>query len=224
MASMEKSPPFWEKDGSLRAYANRMAVACCIEGLVIVSLTVYVILIRVKPPTVGPDGMATVISPDTQGARTPAAIQEAKTELAPTELDKENFVVSFTKNYMGYDEHTLSDHWATALSMMTANLKQDVLGKMQQDNTVGTLQDQHVRSVVTISSAKADGADPLTWHVFATRNVSRLSDRRETNQKLAEAYTIRLVEGIRSVSDPSGLMIGEFHSEQISADNNAPQR
>jgi len=31
------------------------------------------------------------------------------------------------------------------------------------------------------------------------------------------------VEGIRSVNDPSGLMVAEFHSQQISADNNAPQ-
>ena len=130
----------------------------------------------------------------------------------------------FVNQYMGYDEHTLSENWAAAINMMTANLKQEVLEKMRQDNTVGELQDQHARSVVKITSAQPDPADPLTYHVYASRNVSHLNDRREQYQKLAEAYTIRLVEAIRSVNNPSGLLIAEFHTQQISADNtSAPQ-
>ena len=226
MASMSKAPPFWEADGALRAYANRMAVVACCLALAVAGLASEVIITRVKPPTViriGADGQATVISPETHGVAAPAQLEDIHAGEAPTALEKEHFVVSFVNEYMGYDEHTLSENWAAALNMMTANLKQDVLKKMQQDNTVGQLQDQHARSVVTISEAQADGNDPLTWHIYATRSVSRLSERREVYQKLAEAYTVRLVEGIRSVNDPSGLMVAEFHSQQISADNNAPQ-
>ena len=226
MASMSKSPPFWEADGALRAYANRMALVVCFLAVAVAGLAVDVIITRVKPPTViriGADGQATVISPEAHSAAVPEEMQQARAGEAPTTLDKEHFVVSFLNQYMGYDEHTLSENWAAALNMMTANLKQDVLKKMQQDNTVGQLQDQHARSVVTITEAQADGSDPLTWHIYATRSVSHLSERREVYQKLAEAYTVRLVEGIRSVNDPSGLMVAEFHSQQISADNNAPQ-
>jgi hypothetical protein len=226
MASMSKAPPFWEADGALRAYANRMAVVACCLALAVAGLASEVIITRVKPPTViriGADGQATVISPETHGVAAPAQLEDIHAGEAPTALEKEHFVVSFVNEYMGYDEHTLGQNWADALSMMTANLKLDVLEKMRQDNTVGQLQDQHARSVVKITSAQPDASDPLTWHVYATRNVSHLVDRREVYQKLAEAYTVRLVEGIRSISDPSGLMIAEFHSQQISADNNAPQ-
>ena len=226
MASMSKSPSFWEADGALRAYANRMAIVACVLGLAVAGLAIDVVITRVKPPTViriGADGQATVISPEAHSAVVPEQLQQVRAGEAPTDLDKEHFIVSFVNQYMGYDEHTLSENWAAALDMMPANLKQDVLKKMQQDNTVGQLQDQHVRSVVTITHAQADKTDPLTWHIYATRSVSHLSDRREIYQKLAEAYTVRLVEGIRSVNDPSGLMVAEFHSQQISADNNAPQ-
>ena len=142
MASMSKSPSFWEADGALRAYANRMAIVACVLGLAVAGLAIDVVITRVKPPTViriGADGQATVISPEAHSAVVPEQLQQVRAGEAPTDLDKEHFIVSFVNQYMGYDEHTLSENWAAALDMMTANLKQDVLKKMQQDNTVGQL-------------------------------------------------------------------------------------
>jgi len=52
MASMSKAPPFWEADGALRAYANRMAVVACCLALAVAGLASEVIITRVKPPTV----------------------------------------------------------------------------------------------------------------------------------------------------------------------------
>jgi len=79
MASMSKAPPFWEADGALRAYANRMAVVACCLALAVAGLASEVIITRVKPPTViriGADGQATVISPETHGVAAPARQEE----------------------------------------------------------------------------------------------------------------------------------------------------
>jgi hypothetical protein len=227
MGTMSKSPTFWEADGALRAYANRISIVAVCLAVVVVALGIDVIITRVKPPTIiriSSDGQATVVGAGQNNPAVPAELQGVRAGQAPSEMEKEHFAVSFVNQYMGYDEHTLSENWAAAINVMTANLKQEVLEKMRQDNTVGELQDQHARSVVKITSAQPDPADPLTYHVYASRNVSHLNDRREQYQKLAEAYTIRLVEVIRSVNNPSGLLIAEFHTQQISADNtSAPQ-
>jgi hypothetical protein len=221
--SMSTTPHFFEADGALRAYANRMFISLVCVSLLAVALGIAVIMTRVKPPTVirvAADGTASVISPDGQGQTRPD-IQGVKEEEAPSPLDRQHFVATFAKNYMGYDEHTLGENWAAALSMMTSNLKQSTLQQMQEDNTVGQLQEQHTRSFVTITSTQVDPNDTLTWHIYATRKVSRVMETREIYQKLAEAYTIRLVEGTRSVSDPSGLMVAEFHIQQISSDSDS---
>ena len=225
LGSMSKSPHFYEADGALRAYANRMAIVAGCLSLAVVALAGGVIVTRVKPPTVirvAADGTASVFSPDGEGGSSPQALQNVKVQEAPSPLDRQHFVQTFVNSYMGYDEHTLGENWAAALSMMTSNLKQSSLSQMQDDNTVGQLQDQHTRSFVTITSSQSDASDPLTWHIYATRKVSRVIDGREMYQKLAEAYTIRLVEGVRSVDTPSGLIVAEFHTQQISADSNAP--
>jgi hypothetical protein len=224
LGTMSKSPHFYEADGALRAYANRMAMVSAGLALVVVALGISVIMTRVKPPTVirvAADGTATVISPEGQGTARPDLL-DVKAAEQPTSLDEQHFVDTFIASYMGYDEHTLGENWAAALSMMTTGLKQDSMQQMQANNTVGMLQANHTRSFITVSSTQLDTADPLTWHIYATRKVSSVVDSRESYQKLAEAYTIRLVEGTRSVEDPSGLMVAEFHTQQISADSSAP--
>jgi hypothetical protein len=82
------------------------------------------------------------------------------------------------------------------------------------------LQEAHTRSVVTITSAESDSADPMVYHVLGTRTTSSIGDGRENAQKMAESYTIRLVETDRTVNDPSGLLIADFKIEQISSDSN----
>jgi hypothetical protein len=224
LGSMSKAPHFYEADGALRAYANRMAIVSGVLALAVVALASGVIMTRVKPPTVirvAADGTASVISPDGQATASPQGMQDVKDQEAPSALDRQHFVQTFANSYMGYDEHTLSENWASALSMMTSNLKQQSISQMHDNNTVGQLQDQHTRSFVTITSIEVDPADVLTWHIYATRKVSRVTDGHEIYQKLAEAYTVRLVEGTRSVETPSGLMVAEFHTQQISVDSNA---
>lgn len=216
---------YYEKDGALRAYANRVLILAVVLGFAVVVLGAIVFASRVKPPTIiriGPDGQTTVISPEGQphSGAPPATLQQIKTSEAPTDLEKKSYVMNFVKLYWGYDEHTLTQNWANAMNMMTRNLEQNVLSKLQSDNTVGRLQEAHTRSVVTITSAEADSADPLVYHVLGTRTTSSIGDGRENAQKMAESYTIRLVETDRTVNDPSGLLIADFKIEQISSDSN----
>ncbi len=225
MASMATTPKFYEMDGALRAYANRVAIVGIGLALAVVALVFNAVQVRDKPPVVirvNADGRSVVINPDDNPRPTPALLAQVNAEEEPTPLERENFVITFVGQYMGYGEHTVTENWSNALSEMTSNLEQAVYQKMQQNNTVGQIQDQHIRSVVKITSAQPDASDPLVYHVYATRTVSRLSDRHETYQQLVEAYTVRLVEGKRSVEDPSGLMIAAFDPQEISATNAAP--
>lgn len=138
-------------------------------------------------------------------------------------MEKEHLAIQFVNAYLGYNADTVAYNWAQALSLMTDNLKQTVLARMQKDNAVGTVQDNHVSSAVVVTSIHVDPTDPLVWHVYAVRTVSTLAGSTETLQKFTEAYTVRLVEGIRSINDPNGLMVAEFHSQQISVENDTPE-
>lgn len=226
-SGMEKAPTFWEADGALRAYANRAIIAVVALSLAVIVLTFDVIFTHAKAPMVirvGPDGAATVLSADGSNRHDEAVARQEIAAMAPDSMEVQHFVIDFVTAYMQYDQNSVDDNWARAVSMMTSNLKAQVLKKMTDDNSVGKVEDSHERSVVTISSLQPDQKDPMLWHVYAQRNVTRVSnqDRKEDASTLAEAYTIRLVEGPRSVSDPSGLMIAEFHAQQISAAAVAP--
>lgn len=221
MAVFGGTAPYYEKDGALRAHANRVAILCAILVLAVVVLAAIVLVTRSKPPViirVGPDGAATVISPDDVGVGK-KTIEGVRASQAPTELEKKTFIISFVNTYWGYDEDTISDHWSKALNMMTIQLEKEVYGKMKAEGTVGVLQAEHHQSKVTITSLETDQADPFIYHIFATR-VDILSNEPKSyvGTKSAESYTIHLVEADRSIRNPSGLLISGFKKDLISSE------
>ena len=215
MATLGGTAPFWEKDGTLRAYANRMFILVVIESLAIVALAAVIFFSRQIPPTIihiGPTGEPTVISPvGAQGRITAASLRGAKIASAPTDMEKQNAVITFAKNYWEYDEHTLTHNWAAALNTMTSNLYQKVFQKIQKENQIGQMERDHESSVVTITSIQEDQSAPMVYHVYATRTTSSIVNNSETNLRSAESYTIRLVETDRTVSNPGGLLIADFN-------------
>lgn len=222
MATLGGTPPFWEKDGTLRAYANRMFILVAIESVTIVALAAVIFFSRKTPPTIiriGPKGDASVISPiGAQGRITAAALRGARVASAPTEMEKENAVITFTHNYWEYDEQTLTHNWAAALNMMTTNLRQQVFQKVRKANQIGEMERDHESSAVTITSIQADPSVPMVYHVYATRTTSSVINNSETNLRSAESYTIRLIETDRTVSNPSGLLIADFNRTVISTE------
>jgi hypothetical protein len=222
MAVLGGTAPYYEKDGALRAYANRVVFLCGLLGLVVVVLAAIVLVTRSKPPViirVGPDGEATVISPEGGAGINKKTIESVKASEVPTEVDKKNVVIGFVNTYWGYDEHTLPDHWSKALNMLTRNLERDVYGKMTAEGTVGALQGTHDKSDVTITNVEADQADPLVFHVLATRiDMNSKDGKSYSAEKMAESYTIHLVETDRSIANPGGLLVSGFKRDEISSE------
>jgi hypothetical protein len=222
MASFGSSAPYYDKDGALRAYANRVVILAGVLALVVVALAAVVLVTRSKPPIiirVGPDGQATVISGEGGAGADKKQIANVKESEAPTDIEKKNFVITFVNMYWGYDEHTLPDHWSKAVNMMTRNLARDVYTKMTADDTVGNLQSEHDKSDVTITSIEADQSDPLVFHVLATCiDMNSKDGKYYSAHKKAESYTIRLVETDRSITDPSGLLVLGFKRDEISSE------
>ena len=222
MATLGGTAPFWEKDGTLRSYANRMFILVVIESLAIVALAAVIFFTRQIPPTIihiGPTGEPTVISPvGGQGRITAASLRGAKIASAPTDMEKQNAVITFAKNYWEYDEHTLTHNWAAALNMMTSNLYQKVFQKIQKENQIGQMERDHESSEVTVTSIQQDQSVPMVYHIYATRNTSSIVNNAESNLRSAESYTIRLVETDRTVSNPSGLLIADFNKTVISSE------
>ncbi len=217
MAALGGTAPYWEKDGALRAYANRSLILAGVLTVAVVVLGAIVLVTRAKPPVVirvGPDGAASVISPE--GARVNTArypgLQTSQQSAEPSEMEKKNLVISFVNSYYGYDDHTISEHWAAALNMMSNQLKKDVYGKMSADGTVGKIEASKERSVVTISSVDADEKDPLTYHVLATRIDTSVSQGKSfSGTKTAESYTVNLAKTEnRTIQNPSQLMVVGF--------------
>ncbi len=167
MAVLGGTPPFYDKDGALRAYANRVAILAALLGLVVVVLAAMVLTMRAN----------------------------AKVHENPSDLEKKkNFVITFVNAYWSYDEVTLPDHWSKALNMMTPTLKQDFYTKMIAKGTVAELENEHDKSELTLIRIEADQSDTMTFHVLATRVDTTSKDGRSYSaKKKAEFYTIRMV-------------------------------
>jgi|SRR5579875_28831 type IV secretory pathway component VirB8 len=221
MGALGGTAPFYEKDGTLRAYANRVLVLAAILALVVAVEGAIILVTRTKPPVIiriGPDGQATVVSP-AGTATNSALLKDAKTSPLPSDNEKKFVVTTFVTSWWGYDEHTLADHWSQAMNMMTRNLRTEVLKKITDENSVSTIESSHGKSVVSITSMDQDPNDPLTFHVLATRTETHATDGKTySGSKMAESYTIHLVETDRTPRDPSGLLVASFKRDVISTE------
>ena len=223
-----KAPTFWEADGALRAYANKVSIIAVVLGLSNMGLGAALVFTRSRPPTVisvSADGKASVVGATVaNGPQENLTRDQTIAREIPSDIEKKNYVLTFVNQYMGYDQHTISDHWAAAMNMMTSNLQDIVKAELTSSNAVGKYEADHTRSLVAITSMQPDPNDPLMWHVYASRTVTQLKGKQEVAQKLIESYTVRLVDtGTRTELNPSGLLIAEFKTQNLSADNTAPQ-
>lgn len=221
MPAFLKTAPYYEKDGALRAYANRVVVLCGILILAVVALAALLMNARSKPPLVirvGANGQDSVVSPHGAVTTRGKLISGSKGSAAPSGLEKKSFVLNFVSFYWGYDEHTLADHWSRALNMMTGNLEGSLYQKLGSDGVVAKLEKSHASSTVSVQNIDVDPNNPLVYHVLATQITQATRDGRNFKaQKIAETFTIQLVETKRTVQDPSGLLIAGFQVQQISS-------
>ena len=219
-----ETPKFYEMDGALRAYSNRSIVLAAIMGIVALIAVVGFLFVRMEPPTVirvGSDGQATVLSPhhDAAARFLPAVLKTDAANTGPDEFEKQAFVKSFLMRYLNYDPHTLPQNWADAMNFMTVNLRRTALASMEKNNTVGTLEDEQSSSAFKLSHIEVSKTEPLTYTAFGVRTVRSLNNEHELTTQLVEEYHVRLVNMERSADNPSGLLVGEYWSQQIEGEN-----
>jgi hypothetical protein len=86
---------------------------------------------------------------------------------------------------------------------------------MEKDNTVGKVQDEQITSTFHLRSMEASKDDPLSFTVYAVKEIHRVMDHHETSTKLVGKYHIRLITERRTEENPSGLLIAEYGEELI---------
>lgn len=204
---------YYEHDGALRAYANRamvLAFLCVPSTMLALGFAVYV---RLQPPTVirvDENGQASVVG---QAKAVVAVTQGPGSE--PSEFEKRAFVRLFLERYLEFSPTNVSRNWADSLNMMSANLRRTAFNGMQKDNIIGKIQDDQTSSEFQLRSLEAAKDDPLTYVVFAVKEVHHVHEHNETIDKIVSELHVRLVVEKRSEQNPSGLLVGEYWERAI---------
>ncbi len=92
--------------------------------------------------------------------------------------------------------------------------------QFQKNDTVGTYENEHVRSVFKISHVEASADEPLTYTVYGVRTVHRMAGGQTENiDELVESYQIALADSERTKMNPTGLLIGRVTQTQLHAES-----
>ena len=211
---------YYEHDGMLRAYANRSMVLAMLFAVIAMSSLGFAIYVRVQPPTVvrvDKDGNATAVGAAASEGTPAAAIftAQAATDTAQSELEAKAVVRRFLENYQGYTAATVDQNLATALNMMTANLRTYSLGKLRDEDTVGKIKEDRITSQFLIRTIEPVKNAPWTYVAFGVKEVRRVRNRVESTDRIVGRYNLRLLQDRRSEANPSGLLVAEFSEHQM---------
>ena len=214
---------YFEHDGALRAYANRMmwfGISAVLISLVLALLLFYV---RVQPPTViriAANGDATVVSGATTTPRTPLGFMNALAASSapaeqPADIEGRAVVRKFLENYLTYTPTTMEKNWADALNMMTHNLRTLTLGQLRDQDIVSKVHDDEITSMFKLRSLEPVKGQPWTYVAFGVKEVHRIHNKAESTDRLVAQYNVRLLQTERSERVPSGLLVAEYGEHQM---------
>ncbi len=205
---------YYEHDGALRAYSNRTMIFAIISSITTLVSLGFAMHVRLQPPTViriDGSGNASVL-----GQPKPVANVTQGQEAEPNELEKTAFVRQFLDRYLNFTPSNVSRNWADALNMTTANLRRAMLKQMTDDNTVGKIQDDQMRSDFQLRDAiEITPENPLTLRTFGVKEVHRIHDHAEVIDRIVSEFRVRLAVERRSETNPSGLLVAEFSEQPI---------
>ena len=190
-----------------------MVLAFCSAGAAILALA-FAAYVRIQPPTViriDTNGDASIVGSDKASVR----VSQTAPEAEPTEVERRAFVHRFLERYLDFSPFTVSRNWADALNMMTVNLRQAALGKMQSDNLVGKIEDDQTRSEFHLKRLELVKESPLTYSAFGVKEIHHIRDHSETVEKIVSEFRVRLAAEKRSEQNPSGLFIADYWEQPI---------
>jgi hypothetical protein len=212
---------YFEHDGALRAYANRMmwfGISAVLISFVLALLLFYV---RVEPPTViriAADGQATVVSGATTTPRTPLGFMAALAASSgeqPADIEGRAVVRRFLENYLTYTPTSMEKNWADALNMMTHNLRTLTLDQLRDQDIVSKVHDDEITSTFKLRSLEPVKGQPWTYVAFGVKEVHRVHNKAEFTDRLVARYNVRLLQTERSERVPSGLLVAEYGERQM---------
>jgi hypothetical protein len=206
---------YYEHDGALRAYANRAMVLAFSSAAIAALAVAFAAYVRIQPPTVirvGANGEATVLG----ATKSTVTVSQTAADTEPTDLEKWAFVKLFLDRYLNFSSNNVSGNWASALNMMTTNLRHVAYNQMKEDNMIGKVQDDQTRSEFHLRRIEPSAESPLTYTAFGVKKIHRVrEDHSETTEKFVSEFHVRLVTETRSKQNPSGLLIGEYWEQPI---------
>jgi hypothetical protein len=202
---------YYEMDGALRAYANRIAVLGMICGVLAVGALSLFAYVRLQPPVVirvdnaGANGLLGLIK-----------VSASAPENSPGEVEGRAITRRFLTNYLTYTPANVERQYAEALNMMTLNFRQLTMNKFREEDILGKVKTDAITSSIKIRSIEPAQGMPWTFQVFAAKEVHRLNQQRiEYTEKMVCRYQVRLVYTGRSAMNPTGLYVGEFWEQQM---------
>jgi len=215
---------YYEHDGMLRAYANRTMWLAMILGVLAIASLFFAIYVRLQPPTVirvDPDGNASVIGGPQPlhmrslklPANAPAA--DPSQSAAPTDLEGRAVVRQFLTRYLAYTPDSVDRNLAEAFNMMTANLRTFSMNKLRDEDTVGKIKNDFIIADFQIRSIDHIKGTPWTYTAFGVKEVHRVKNATEATDQIVSRYDVRLVETVRSETNPSGLLVAEYAEQQM---------
>lgn len=206
---------YYEHDGALKAYANRAMVLAFSSAAIAALAVAFAAYVRIQPPTVirvGSNGEATVLG----ATKSTVTVSQTAADVEPTDLEKWAFVKLFLDRYLNFSPNNVSGNWASALNMMTTNLRHVAYNQMKEDNLIGKVQDDQTRSEFHLRRIEPSAESPLTYTAFGVKEIHRVrEDHSETTEKFVSEFHVRLVTEKRSKQNPSGLLIGEYWEQPI---------
>ena len=214
---------YYEMDGALRAYANRMAVLGLASGAVAaISLGLFA-YVRLQPPVVirvDQAGEAHVVGGDT--VRVNKGVLLAGTaSAAPTDVEGRAVVRRFLQTYLTYTPANVERQFADALNTMTLNFRTLTMNKLREDDTLGRIKADSITSSIRIRSIEPVAGQPWVYQVFAAKEIHRITSQRiEQTEKMVCRYQVRLVFAGRTQFQPTGLLVGEFWEQQMVGERN----
>jgi hypothetical protein len=214
---------YFEHDGALRAYANRMLWFGISAVLIAFVLAVLLFYVRVQPPTViriAADGNATVVSGATTIPHTPLGFMSALAASTtpgeqPADIEGRAVVRRFLDNYLTYTPTSFEKNWADALNMMTHNLRTLTLDQLRDQDIVSKIHDDEITSTFTLRSLEPVKGQPWTYIGFGVKEVHRIHNKMESTDRLVARYNVRLLQAERSERVPSGLLVAEYREQQM---------
>jgi hypothetical protein len=202
-------PEFYSHLSMQARRASRVALVAC--GVALIAI-VSAILAQLRPPILlrVQDGNVSTLNGSGVEVATTAAQQQ------PDEAEKLAFVSGFLDRFVNIDPVTVKRNTTLALNQMTVNLRQQVLGQLNEQHFVDTVRDNNVTSTLAVKSAELVSGDPFTAVVFGQKRLTTLVSGRESKKELLVKYVIRLAPVPRTAANGwSGLEIADYKEEVL---------